>query len=275
MRKFSLAIISILVANFTFAVSNLQFQHFDNQFNLGYGMYQAYLYNGANQQTLQQSQLINLEVERLFKPGIWLNINADMVIATNSLGNNTSVNQGTGQGIGQPASQDPHLGAVNGKLGYAFPLANQHLQVTPYALVGRNTNLAMSTIWGNNSANITNDYFLSAGLGARVEYRINNYIELYADQNGVYNWDQSGPVPGNGSPQNNLNFLTTLGAKFNVAPKLQIGVKTFYNNIHYEFPGLMGGKINGGYAPDGKLATVYRPHDELGAMLSFGFTYND
>lgn len=251
---------------------NAAFQKFDNEYNLGYAFSQFQLSNGGQQQTIQQNQTATLEVERLFDVGVWVDGSANFTTSTNSLGNQAT---GTGQGAQQPASQVPNLGGINFKVGYAFNAVQDTLLITPYALAGRNSNLAMSTIVANNFASATTDVFNTGGFGGRLEYRINPYIELYADQAWAYNWDQSAPLNGI-EPQNNYVLTSTLGAKFNVYDALQLGVSGFYNNYQYvsAVPSPYSfGSLNGGNSSNGSPYTIYQPQNAIGGMLTIGLTY--
>ena len=260
-----------------FAVKNSAFQAFDNQYNTGLGVNNITLYNGGNQQSLSQSQYMSLDVERLFGLGIWFDINANLVLSQNNLGTKAP---GTGMASsdkkdypGMPASQDPNLGGVNAKIGYAFPIIPERLQVTPYGLVGRNTNLSMSTIVSNNFNNVTNDFYYTGGLGARIEYRINKNILLYADQLAVYNWDQSAPIGGI-PPQNNMVWTSTVGAKFNPYKSLQFGLQGFYTNYQAEASTPSATPTNNGGPTDiGGLYAIYQPQSSIGAQISIGLTY--
>ena len=276
MRKILVSLLSVSSAS-AFAVNNGAFQQFDNEYNVGYGASQMTLQNGAGNQTLQQNQFITLEVERLFDMGIWMDVNANLVLSQNSLGNQAT---GTGNGQsgiagqpGMPASQDPNFGGVNAKVGYAFPVLSQHLQVTPYALVGRNTNLAMSSIVANGYNNVTSDYYYTGGVGGRLEYRINQYILVYGDQLISYNWDQSAPTAGI-QPQNVMNYVSTVGAKFNVVKNLQLGVNGFYNNYQQMSAAPSPTpSINGGSTSNGQLTTIYQPQASMGGLVTVGLTY--
>lgn len=245
------------------------FQEFDNQYNAGYSFSQYQLNNGGGQQALQQNQGLNLEIERLFDVGIWMDVSANYVISTNSLGNQST---GTGMGGAQPSSQVPNLGGANGKVGYSFAVVPSALLLTPYALVGYNTNIAMSTITSNNFSNVTNDAYFTGGVGARLEYRITKWVDLYADQNVVYNWDNSGPLNGT-MPQNNMIYTTTLGAKFKPYKGLILGVNGFYNNYQYMAAAPGYGSTNGGNSPSGSVYTIYQPQNNFGGMLTVGLTY--
>ncbi|MCX8513948.1 MAG: hypothetical protein ORN24_00085 [Burkholderiales bacterium] len=276
MRKFLITLLSVSTVS-AFAADNSQFQKFDNEYNLGYGVANTQFYNGIQNQALQQSQFMSLEVERLFDAGIWLDATANLVTAQNSLGNQAT---GTGQGNsgvpgypGTPSTQDPNFGGANFKVGYAFTVLPENLQLIPYALVGRNTNLAMSTLLSNGLANVSNDFYYTAGIGGRIEYKINDYIFLYADQNAVYNWDQSGPLDGI-QPQNFLIAQSTIGAKFNVVKNLQLGVSGFYKyyQLMADVPTATPA-LNGGNDSNGNSVTLYEPSSSLGGMVSIGLTY--
>ncbi len=243
-----------------FAKTNSEFQKFDNEYNLGYSMYQTTLTNGAHNQNLQQSQALQLEVERLFDIGVWMNVAGDFVVSTNSLGNKIPVGQES-----SPFSQDFNLGGINAKVGYGYIISKKYLQFIPYGQIGRNTNLARSTVINNNQNNITNDYFITVGIGVRLEYRINDSIFVYIDQAGNYNWDQSGPVNGV-QPQNNVIYTSTLGAKFNIWRNLQLGLKGFYNNYQY-----MAAAPTLPYDPTG--SSIYQPQYNIGGMFTIGLTY--
>jgi hypothetical protein len=271
MRKILLSLLTISGAS-AFAVNNGAFQEFDDQYDVGFGVSNVTLSNGGGQQSLQQSQFITLDVERLFDVGIWMDVNANLVLSQNSLGSQAT---GTGMGNsgingypGMPASQDPNFGGVNAKVGYAFPIIPEHLQLTPYVLGGRNTNLAMSSIVSNGYANVTNDYYYTGGIGGRLEYRINKYILVYADQLASYNWDQSAPVGGI-PPQNNMIWKSTLGAKFNLVKNLQVGLQGFYNNYQAEAAVPQSTPSNNG----GGTYTIYQPQSSLGGLVTVGLTY--
>ena len=275
MRKILISLLTVGSAS-AFAINNGAFQEFDNQYSAGLGITNVNLSNGGGEQSLQQSQYMTLDVERLFDVGVWFDVNANLVLSQNSLGTKAT---GTGMsttGIqdypGMPASQDPNFGGVNAKVGYAFPIIPEHLQLTPYALAGRNTNLAMSTIVSNGFNNVSNDYYYTGGLGGRLEYRINKNILLYADQVAAYNWDQSGPVGGI-PPQNDMVWTSTLGAKFNVVKDLQVGLQGFYSNYQAQaaVPTATPSN-NGGNSGTGQY-TIYQPQSSIGGLISFGLTY--
>lgn len=232
------------------------FQQFNNEFNLNFGMSGATLQNSAGSQANTTSQKYGLEVERLFNNGVWFDINTNIVV-------NSLTNQSNGIGSGASiVNQNPNLGGINIKTGYAFDIVSDNLLLTPYGLVGRNANVAASTLYYNNNSNITNDFYYTLGMGGRLDYRINNKVDLYLDQLVGYNWDQSAPLNGV-MPQNNMVYLTTLGVKYNVYKQLQIGLNGFYNfyNNMASIP------------QDTTGASVYVPVNSYGGAITFGLTY--
>ena len=264
----------ILTSASAFAIQDYSvFQNFDNQISLGFSLNQMTLSNGAGNQSLLTNQDMTLDVERQFNNGVWANINAYMLTNTNSLGSQAT-GIGMGQSTGMPANQNPFLGGFNGKAGYSFQysVANQNFMLTPYLIAGRNTNLAMSAIVSNNYYNVTNDFFWTGGAGARLQYAINKNIDVYLDQAYTYNWDQSGPVAGI-MPQNNQQFTTTLGAKFNVYEELQLGVGMFYTNYQYAAGAPTLTSVSGGNISNGSLVSIYQPQYTYGGMVSVGMTF--
>ncbi len=247
-------------------------QKFDNSISIGFGIEQTTLSNGLQNQSLQQNQNMDLNVEKLFDNGLWANINAYMMMSTNSLGNQAI---GTGMGYGQPASQNPSIGGFNAKLGYGLKLFDNYqldYLITPYAIFGRNTNLSMSAIFANGQTNVTNDFFYTAGFGLRAEYLINEYVQIYLDQAFNYNWDQSAPLNGI-QPQNNEMLTTMLGLKFNVYENLQLGIGGFLNNYQYLATAPNYSSITGGSNPNGGSVSIYQPQYDLGATFSVGMTF--
>ncbi len=234
------------------------FQKFDNEYNLGYGISDATLKNGRGKLTVVSNTFLELNIERLFDNGVWIDINANLAISSNS-------NQANGIGSGQSAfNQQPNLGGLNGKVGYAFNLIQDHILLTPYIMGGRNTNMSASVIKNNNNANIINyDFYYTGGGGVRLEYRINNLAALYIDQLAAYNLDQSNPI--NSLPQNNMMFTTSVGTKFNVLNNLQLGVQGFYSTFQPMSTIPM----------DNTGTTVYTPCNcgTYGGTVTIGLTY--
>lgn len=251
MRKL---LVSLLAVSSTaaFAANNSLFQEFDNQVSIGYGMNQTTsTYGtapGVNGNLISSGNMVTLDGERLFNDGIWVNVNANMAFGAGPT-NNPYINNTYG---------------INGKVGYAFPLAGQHLQIIPYAMAGLNN--TASTFFpeaGATASGVTaNNFAYTGGVGGRIEYRINRTIELYADQNAAYNWDQSGPQFGI-QPQNFLSYTSTLGAKFNLAKNFQLGVQGFYTGYDNQASNTCGGCF--GYAA--------QPSSSIGGLVSVGLTY--
>lgn len=264
MRKI-LTILLALAGTSTFALSNYAaYQQFQNQYNLNYTYSQSTLENGAHKNNaLATTQFIGVEIERLFNEGVWASLDAKMAVISGT-------NQGMGIGADTPGYKDLHqgfdLGGINAKVGYAFDLTHNHLVLTPYALAGRNTNLAASTVSeiGNDGyQHVATDAFYTAGAGARLGYRINRAIFLYADQNVAYNWDQSGPRDGH-MPQNMVTANSELGAKFRVNKNLLLGLAGNYVNYDYKATAAMDPTIG---------TTVYQPRHAWSGTASVGLTY--
>lgn len=251
MRKILLSLLAISATSAFALTNNADFQAFDNEANVGFGATNVDVKgSGAYRNAAainQQAGLVNLEAEHLFNNGMWVDVNA-----------NTSFDQGNGQ------TNSSNYG-VNGKVGYALTF-NSHLQLTPYGTIGLNNNglsglnapLSGAPI-GSNSYVTADQMFLTGGVGARLEYRINHTVLLYADQDVVYNSDQS-TYGSFGGAQNNYQETSTLGAKFNIVDNFQLGIKGFYNA--YQFQTTAGPSNNAIAVEDG-----------YGGLVTLGFTY--
>ena len=253
--------------------STASFQAFQNEYNIGYGYSQGSLVNGAQNTSSFNTQSINLELEHLFDIGLWFDINFNM-LTHNDQPNLGPLNGGNGSYTGNPLyqngaafNQNPFVFTFNGKVGYAFNLINNKLQLTPYGMLGRNANWATSTVLAAGGQNITQDYFYTGGLGARLSYRINNAVLLYVDEMALYNWDNSGAVKniqsspayyGKSYAATNFGFTSTVGAKFNVYKSLQLGTNIYWNNFQPQ------SNISG---------LMYTPTNTYGGEVSIGLTY--
>lgn len=258
------------LASFTHAdelTSTNTFQKFENEYNIGIGLEQGNLIDGARQTATFNAQTFNLEAEHLFDMGLWFEVNFNM--ATNysqpELGP-LNLNGGNGGGtLNNAFGQDPFMYSFTGKVGYALNLIDNKLQLTPYAMFGRNSNWATSTIVANGYESLNNDYFLTGGLGARLSYNINDTIMLYMNEMYSYNWDNSGAIKsiqvatyGKSYAATNYQFISTIGAKFNVTSDLQLGVSGFWTN----------------FQPQSNIAgIVYTPTNTFGEMVTVGLTY--
>ncbi len=252
MRKILVSLLAVSgTSAFAAAADYSQFQAFDNQVSIGYGMQSSTstAVGGGNNVTSNNNN-VYLNGERLLNNGVWVNVVANM-----AFGSGETTNSAIQNNYG-----------LNGKVGYAFPIANQHLLLTPYALAGLNNNGLVqynmaSGQTASSSANTSNQYFYTGGVGGRIEYRINNAILVYGDQAVAYNWDQSAPTAGI-QPQNNVLFTSTAGAKFNIVKDFQLGVAGFYQNYQPQASGQGTGGIQ-----------ISQPQDGLGGLVTVGLTY--
>lgn len=271
MRKIliiSICLTQLAVAEIQDAAFKLPFQRFDNVFLAGLGMYNLNMMNGNSQKVSQNNQFIETNFEHLFDMRLYLDL--DAYLLTHQSVPNVP---GTGMGANQmPLTQNPSLGGVNAKVGYAFEVIRDNLQLIPYGVFGRNTNIPMTTVVNNEQNNIVNnDYFITVGIGGRVEYKINDTVMLYLDQNALYNMDQSGPI--GMPPQNTYSYSTVLGAKFAVIRNLQLGINAFYTKYVAAQSAVANGKSTGGLNPDGSPVTPYMPQDAFGGVFTVGYAY--
>ncbi|MCE3267985.1 MAG: hypothetical protein K0R49_237 [Burkholderiales bacterium] len=252
---------------------NAAFQAYQNEYNIGYGYSEGKLIDGAQNVSSYNTQSLNLELEHLFDMGVWFNVNFNM-LTSNDQPNLGPLNGGNGSYPANPMynngaafNQNPFVFTFQGKVGYAFNLISSTLQLTPYIMLGRNANWATSTVLANGSKNITEDYFYTGGIGARLSYKLNNTVLLYLDEGGVYNWDNSGAIKyiqtsssyyGKSYAATNYGFNSVIGAKFNVYKSLQLGANTFWYNFQPQ------SNISG---------LMYTPTNIFGGEISIGLTY--
>lgn len=251
---FAATAVSAYAANSTIDSNRYQaFQEYDNEYNAGFGVTSGNLTNGSTG-GVNNTQYVNLEIEHLFNMGVWFDVNANLLTYYSQ-----AIDPAT-PAVAQTTGSQPNFGGLNINVGYAFPLVKDTLMLTPYGTVGRNTNIS-SYILANQPTNInlTNDYFWSVGAGARLEYRINSTFDFYLDQNAVYNASQA---PTNGlAPNDNYQYTTTLGAKFNLYRNFQLGAKAFYTG-NYFTQSLTTGS-----------GTALVPQSSVGGLVSVGLTY--
>lgn len=257
MLKIIFGLLSVSAVS-AFAAQNNLLQEFDNQVSIGYGMQQNTSGYGTsntvpvNSWVYSTSNILNLEAEHLTNNGIWVNVNANAAFGAGPVNKNPI----TGSNGGTYQSSDY---GMNGKVGYAFTSAHQHLQITPYALLGMN-NLASSIQYASSTGSMANSFAYLGGVGGRIEYRINRTILIYGDQSVAYSWDQSGPQ-NNIAPQNEILLTSTLGAKFNLAQNFQLGVRGIYTNIQPQATNS---------SPTGFMM---QSQQSYGALVSLGITY--
>lgn len=255
-----------------FAVdSNILFKSFENQYNIAYGYSQGGLVNGMGNTSQYTTQSINLELEHLFDVGVWFDVNFSMLTANNQPnlgqlnGGNGSSTNNPATNLGAPFTANPFDFSFTTKVGYAFDVVNNKLQVIPYGMLGRNTNWSSSTVIANNGQNLVQDVFITGGVGGRLAYRINDVILLYMDQIILYNWDNSGAIKTTqvefftkSYAATNYGLTSTLGAKFNLYRSLQLGSSIYWNN----------------YQPQSNISgLIYTPTNTFGGLVSIGLTY--
>ncbi|MCX8513949.1 MAG: hypothetical protein ORN24_00090 [Burkholderiales bacterium] len=245
--KHKLLLLTLAISSsVSFAEDYSQFQAFDNQISIGYGMKEDQVTNNNNTvNNLSDSSMVNFEGERLLNNGIWIDLNANMTF-----------NQGEANIANNPVISNY---GFNGKVGYAFQVVNTHLLVTPYFIGGVNNN-GLNIPTNNVPVNLTaNEFFATAGGGGRIEYRINNSILVYADQNAAYNKNRTSNNE-IGSDDDFYSYTSTIGAKFNLVKDFQLGVKAFYTNYQPD----AGVKQTGNYL---------QAQSSSGALVSLGLTY--
>lgn len=201
------------------------YESFNNVVSIGVGTASTSLSNSHGDSALTSITSYQLEVERLFKNNIWVDLNNSVVTSNlttqvNGLGSNYN-------SFKSPFTQNPNVGGINLNIGYAL-LVPDYMLITPFINLGRNTNLSTSTVYFNNNKNITHDFYYTLGIGSKFDFIINQYFMVYLKPSINYNFDQSGPLDGV-MPQNNLNYSIILGAKLNLYQNLQIGLNSYYS----------------------------------------------
>jgi len=273
MRKILVSILAVTGGSSAFAaaVDYSQFQAFDNQVSIGYGMQNNTATGiGGGSNVTSSNNSVYLNAERLLNSGIWIDLSGNMAFGSGQ--NNSNGNISQSNYVNGNASAVPSNYGFNGKVGYAFPMANQHLMLTPYVTGGLNNNgMVVYNAFGNpnngtpqqtgSSFNTSNQFYYTGGVGARLEYRINNGILVYGDQSAAYNWDQSGPQAGI-SPQDMTTYTSTVGAKFNIVKDFQLGVAGFYENYQ---PQTSSGNPTG--------TAVSQAQSSIGGLVTVGMTY--
>ncbi|MDD3266495.1 MAG: hypothetical protein PHC75_04870 [Burkholderiales bacterium] len=235
------------------------FQKFDRQYSLGFGAFSGNLSAAGTSGGNYSATFLNFDVERLFNVGVWMDINAYLY---SSYRQSPNVDPAVGM-TGQLTGADPQFGGVNAKVGYAFPLLKDKILLTPYGQFGRNVNLSSYTLQATPVSNLTSDYYWTFGAGARLEYRINDVIDIYLDQNMVYNLSQANMTQGL-AQANFYNNRTVLGGKFNLYRNFQLGAQAFYNNYSYQENLVSANPVG---------AVALAPDNNVGGMISFGLTY--
>lgn len=261
MKKLWLILLASTTALPSFAYFNYStFQKFDNEVSFGFNVQQGNFstLNSPGASNSYGITAFNLEVEKLFDIGLWLDVNVGNVqIYTQTVGPVS------------PLGAYPFLASLNAKVGYNIAFTN-FFALTPYLLLGKNANLTTftGTIGGSAPTNqgATQDFFYTAGLGARLEFPINKYVYLFADQLVAYNDDQT-RLYYNGLMMTASNYQTTstVGVKVNLAQNLQLASNVFYNTYTGYDTNTLNAMNDSG---QGGLPTT-----ALGAQFSVGFTF--
>jgi hypothetical protein len=256
---FTLLTVTALPSFAYFNYSN--FQQFDNQVSFGLNTIQGNLStsDAAGNSNSYGVTGFNLEVEKLFDIGLWLDVNMGNIQVYTQTNNEAS-----------PLGAYPFIASLNAKLGYNIPFT-QFFSLTPYALLGKNANVTLFTgtgVLGGTGKNVTQDYFYTIGFGARAEFPINKYIDIFLDQSIVYNDDQTKLIADNGLMITASNFQTvsTAGVKVNLAQNLQLAGNIFYNT----YTGYDSNTLALMNAPGGQDGL---PTTAFGAQASVGFTF--
>lgn len=249
----------------SFAYFNYQtFQRFDNEISFGINAQQGNFntLDVAKHPNIYDLVALNLEVEKLFDVGLWLNVN---------VGNLQTYTQTTSL---NPLGGYPFIATFNAKIGYNIAFT-KFFAMTPYINFGKNANLTSFTgTYGGASINqgVSKDFFYTPGIGLRFEFPINKYIYVFFDQMYAYNYDQSNiPVSDLGNYTiiaSNSQWTSTLGAKVNLWQNLQLAANVFYTNYNdYNQKSLAYLSSD----PVGGLLGL--PTTATGAQASIGFTF--
>lgn len=227
MKKiFIITLTSISMHSFAyFNYSN--FQHFDNQIGFGMSAQQGNFNtrDAANHPNVYDMVALNLEVEKLFDVGLWLDVNVSNL---QTYTQTTAVN---------PLGAYPFIATFNAKVGYNIAFTN-FFSMTPYINFGKNANLtAFTGTTGGATINqgVSKDFFYTPGIGLRFEFPINKYVEVFFDQMYAYNYDQSNiPLPDTKTIiiASNSQWTSILGVKVDLWENLQLAANVFYTNYN-------------------------------------------
>jgi hypothetical protein len=118
-------------------------------------------------------------------------------------------------------------GNITGNVGYGFQAFDSGFQVIPFANLGMIMNMNSYNIRSNSSimGAISQDRYMQYGLGARLEYAIDNFWQIYGSELFAGMNDQS-PLGINA-----MRSTTALGVKINPGSVLQFGLSGYYDLI--------------------------------------------
>lgn len=196
---------------------------FDNSYSLGFGFLNAHnSYSSGSNGTIDSNvNYLNFNVTHEFDNQVWSQINAQLITSINQ--DNVPagmVNSLTPTYIGFP-------GNVMLNNGYAFHPVDS-FAVIPYLNLGVLMNMNSYNLRTNDSITsaISSDMYLQYGAGAKAEYAVNNFWQIYAEQLIANMHDRSS------LDINAWRSTTSIGAVINPYSILQIGVKGFYDSIN-------------------------------------------
>lgn len=196
--------------------------NFDNSYSVGLGLVNSTAsYDVGNSPNINTAlNYLNFNIAHEFENSFWAQINGQLV---NSI---TQTNIPSGYISSITPTYIGFPGSVVTNDGYAFH-AGDHFTVIPYGNLGIIMNIANYNIRDNSGlvSAISNDMFIQYGAGARAEYAINDFWQIYADQLFAGMKDRS-PVK-----VNTYRSTSSVGTVINPYSLLQFGVKGFYDTI--------------------------------------------
>ncbi|MDQ5921481.1 MAG: hypothetical protein QG673_1539 [Pseudomonadota bacterium] len=230
------------------------FQKFINQYSIGYQFIGINFSNVGN----ANAQDLNINVTKLFDMGIYIEANYD----TFTYFSQFLQHHPDGSPSLDRYGDYPKFNGLNLKVGYALRPIPEHLYVIPYATGGYNSQWATYTVDVNaqQTANLTQNYFLTFGGGVKLAYRINSWINTYIDTSVVQNQSQA-PALTYGASLTNYAFNTQIGTKIHLYDQLQCGLHAFYMPLYYPD------------SPANTPAKVAVTSYIYGAMFSLGLNY--
>lgn len=229
------------------------YQNFINQMSIGYTNLNFNFSNSG----VASSNAVQLNLTKLFDMGIYLEATYQSLLNYSQ------------QLYGRADSRElellgdyPVFNFYSIKTGYAFRVIPGIFYLIPYLNTAYSDNWATYTVFKNadDQINMTDDYFLTAGPGIKIDYRVNKYVNTYYDLSINYNKSMA-PKLNYAQDLSSLNFAAVIGSKFNIYDDFQIGVQAFGNALYYpNSPYLTPVKV---------LVTSY----VYGGTLTFGLKY--
>lgn len=245
------------------SLQKTQFDMFDNRMYLGADASLLFLSNNWGQNASLLSSNAELGVEKLFfNSRVWFDFNLTNLISYHQLDNNII------QPTKNPLPFDPNLFTISLKVGRAFQVVHNHLQITPYGLFSKNSNMTPYSVLYTaqdqdgvkyiNSG--LNNFFWTAGFGGRLEYAVSNTFDFYLDEHLSYSYDNA-VIQHPYVKQNNIALANLLGMKWQAWNKLQFAVEEFYNYQDYLIT-----------LPEQQYSQ-FRPKSILGTRFVVGLTF--